>query len=750
MSQKTMEPQALEQELAKLKQKYRDIDPSLPETKTIRQQIETLEREIRANSSQLEDRHPELKTYFTAMRKLYGQMQLWRMTSPMTLDGIFTHVNVLCERSAFRHPSQHEVLENMYLGKTDSGAFGEIIDTRKDGLDAIKENQRLFIFGKPGAGKTTFLKYLTLQAIESVLSYVPIFVPLKQFSDTGQNLWEFILQQFERCNFPDAEALIQTALQEGKALVLCDGLDEVNKEGAHRTRIIQELNDFSQKYDNSKFIITCRVAAAEYFFKGFRYVEMADFDDEQVRCFVTNWFTASENPFLTKDAAENFLEECTERSERLLDLAKSPLLLTLLCIAYEETLTFSDKRSEIYEEALDALLKKWDSSRGILRGNMYHKLSLNRKRQMFSRIAAETFERGEYLFKQSELERKIVAFLKTLPPADQDEEIDGEPIIKAIEAQHGIFVERAQKLYSFSHLTFQEYFTAKYILAHQQHGALKALIFRHCTDEDWREVFLLTAEMLDDADQFFEFFLTKLDKMVESDERLSRFLKQASQIAENSQITISALKRRTAAIFYQLRITLAFNFIDSISSLIMTFDSSFGFTFASPFLFSDAGIYPAAGIELSEVRPDDLNRELFLDLILVRLFSLYPGIQTIEELPEWPYESERVKQAFTSAILLSQEFGLNELHEALAALVLPDKTITFVTWKKVSETIREIFQTHRPVEDYTFSKEQANHLTDYLQATTLLVKCLKVAAVSDRQTIENRLFCPPKSGDNKT
>ena len=36
-------------------------------------------------------------------------------------------------------------------------------------------------------------------------------------------------------------------------------------------------------------------------------------------------------------------------------------------------------------------------------------------------------------------------------------------VLKAIEAQHGIFSQRAQRIYSFAHLTFQEYFTAQYI-----------------------------------------------------------------------------------------------------------------------------------------------------------------------------------------------------------------------------------------------------------------------------------------------
>ena len=77
------------------------------------------------------------------------------------------------------------------------------------------------------------------------------------------------------------------------------------------------------------------------------------------------------------------------------DLAKNPLLLTLLCISFEEAQTFPDRRSEIYHEALDVLLRRWYKSRGIVRDPRYQKLSLDRKHQMFARIAAATFAKVE-------------------------------------------------------------------------------------------------------------------------------------------------------------------------------------------------------------------------------------------------------------------------------------------------------------------------------------------------------------------
>ncbi len=198
------------------------------------------------------------------------------------------------------------------------------------------------------------------------------------------------------------------------------------------------------------------------------------------------------------------------------ELGHSPLLLSMICLAYDETLVIPKRRVELYEEALDALLKKWDASRNIQRDEIYKKLSLGRKRQMFARIAAEAFEKGKIFFVQRQLVQSIENYLKNLPPDDTEEIIDGEIALQSIVAQHGILVERAIKIYAFAHLTFQEYYTAKYIVDNAHRGTLSSLV-NHLSDHRWREIILLTASLLNEADSFFEDMLTHTDQLLGSE-----------------------------------------------------------------------------------------------------------------------------------------------------------------------------------------------------------------------------------------
>ena len=94
------------------------------------------------------------------------------------------------------------------------------------------------------------------------------------------------------------------------------------------------------------------------------------------------------------------------------ELASIPLLLTMLCLAFDEAMDFPANRAELYRDALDALLRKWDASRRIKRDEIYRNLSVGRKESMFSRIAAETFEKDKYFLPQRLLEKHITDFIQ--------------------------------------------------------------------------------------------------------------------------------------------------------------------------------------------------------------------------------------------------------------------------------------------------------------------------------------------------
>jgi len=146
------------------------------------------------------------------------------------------------------------------------------------------------------------------------------------------------------------------------------------------------LSCISTQYDANTFVVTCRIAAKEYIFEQFTEVEFADFEDKQIAEFATKWFQAKD-----PNKAQHFIQKLQE-NKRVKELATNPLLLTLLCLLFGESTDFPSNRSELYQEGVNVLLKKWDGTRNIDRDQVYKKLSYERKEDLLSMIALTTFK----------------------------------------------------------------------------------------------------------------------------------------------------------------------------------------------------------------------------------------------------------------------------------------------------------------------------------------------------------------------
>jgi hypothetical protein len=289
---------------------------------------------------------------------------------------------------------------------------------------------------------------------------------------------------------------------------------------------------FPERIYQNRFILTCRIALSGVNFTDFTSVEIADFDENQIRTFAKNWFT--KEPEKKKDDGHKFFMEKLSQNESVRELATSPLLLTLLCLVFEDAADFPKNRSELYKEGVSILLKKWDADRFIYRRRsekeIYKELSPNRKEDLLSEIAGGMFEKGMYFFKRDEVEKYIANYIKNLPNAKNNPEIlraDSEDILKYIELQHGLLVERAKGIYSFSHLTFQEYFTARKIVdtsvPSELENNLKSLS-SHILDQNWREVFLLAIGMLSNAGFLLTLMKNEIDIMIAGDLLIQNFL----------------------------------------------------------------------------------------------------------------------------------------------------------------------------------------------------------------------------------
>lgn len=470
--------------------------------------VSVLQNIVSAGYSFLKDELPrydkfakETERYIQYLVERFGEVKVLGMPRPVPLLSLYVRANIL-EKITSRSGARVEDLEKFF--DLDRRAFGVKLET-KDCEEIVNDLKQFIVLGKPGAGKTTFLRYLTLAMIHEQSQIkkrrLPIFIALRDWADKRCGLVEYITEQFIDCDFNQAKPFVENILKQGNCIVLFDGLDEVSQE-ANLDGIIRAIRDFSEKYLKNQFVMSCRVAAYNHWFERFIDVEMADFNEEQIEKFVKNWFITE-----PKTAEECFIH--LKATPQLRELSSVPLLLTLLCIAYDEYNDFPTNRAELYEDAIDALLRKWDSSRRISRDDPYKQLSVKQKENMFARIAYGAFTENRYFIRKKDLTKMIGNFISNLPIFKAENiELDSIEVLRTIESNHGIFVERAKNIHSFAHLSFQEYFTAKYIVDNG-YAEIEKLVNKHLYDYKWNEVFLLVAGMLPDADELLLLMLKK-------------------------------------------------------------------------------------------------------------------------------------------------------------------------------------------------------------------------------------------------
>ncbi|MGR3278879.1 NACHT domain-containing protein [Acaryochloris marina NIES-2412] len=421
----------------------------------------------------------------------HGQIQVLGMSKPMPLDAIYSGVRMLDTESMKSYASQAD-LEKAYRNRGDR-RFRHHDCPKRNGIDIANEYERLIVLGDPGIGKSTFLRKVGLEALKGEQgSYkheqIPVFLELKRLTSPNLDLGDCIAAEFENCGFPSSKGFTQKALNNGKLLILFDGLDEVPT--SNLDIVIQKIQDLVDRYSDNRFIASCRIAAYHTYFKRVNTVAISEFDDAQIEKFITNWFSSE------LDQQSHTAQQCWELLQKpenkgAKELAQSPLLLTFLCMVYNESLTVPSNRTTLYGQALDILLQKWAAEKRIKRDEIYAGFHSDLEKELLAKIAKDGFEDDQLFYSKALLVKEITEFLGDA--LDAPKNLNASAVLEAIEVQQGILVERATDIYSFSHLTLQEFLTAKYIV---KWHLLDDLVELHATDDRWREVIILVAGLM--------------------------------------------------------------------------------------------------------------------------------------------------------------------------------------------------------------------------------------------------------------
>ena len=482
------------------------------------------EESTKATQAKLEE---SKKKYFKYLENELGEIHFEGLPTDkeagsvkVKLENIFVPLHLIQQRERRRKKDEFDPEE-----KTREG-IGEILN----------KNSRLAILAKPGGGKSTLIKRIAIayafperrKQINDKLpdkNWFPIFLRCREL---GENVTLSITDiingipsraEIHSCS-AEFSVLVSRSLQNGNALLLIDGLDEI-AEDKYRISFVNQLRTFLATYPTINIIVTSREA-------GFRVVggSLATYCENYT---VSNLIASEIEELCLKwhkaiiDESENTIKEAKKLSDLILKdtrikvLAENPLLLTTLMFVKRWAGYLPTKRSVLYQEMIKLLLVTWN-----VEGHEI--LDIEEAEPQLAFVAYWMTKNGQQTITSDELNSCLIDARKEMPEILGYTNVSPSEFIKRVESRSSLLIMSGHKrlesgniaaVYEFLHLSFQEYLTAKAIVKRfipksDAESKIVDIIKPNVNNENWKEVIPLAAVLLErETKDLIEYLITE-------------------------------------------------------------------------------------------------------------------------------------------------------------------------------------------------------------------------------------------------
>jgi len=396
-------------------------------------------------------------------------------------------------RTPTRYP-MHTAYVDLSAARLPGGSAARSADPGLTGAgisvgELLADTPRVLLRGGAGAGKSTAMQWLAVRAAADPDGPVPFFVPLRQYATRDLPAPEDFLGAVGReIAGMMPERWVHDRLAEGRALVLLDGVDELPEPRRRAAR--RWLERLVTAFGEARWVLTARPSAVDDEWlagAGFVTYDLLPMSGKAVRDFLRQWHDAAREECgddaeeqARLDALEQALARTLPTHRELVRLAASPLLCALICALHRDrNMQLPRDRKGIYDAALEMLLVRWDSERGVAATDGLS-LGLEEQTVLLQRFAYWLIRNGLlYTDHDTAVDQVGRALRGVQHPA-------GEPaaVFRHLLLRTGLLREPTPDHVQFTHRTFQDFLGAKEAV---EAGDLPLLV-NQAHEDQWHDV----------------------------------------------------------------------------------------------------------------------------------------------------------------------------------------------------------------------------------------------------------------------